>query len=43
MVEERDTGWLVVIEKNGLHQAAEILDNNGIDSETDLGQQELGV
>jgi len=43
MVEERDTGWLVVLDKKGLHQAVEILDNYGIDSETDLGQQEFGV
>jgi hypothetical protein len=36
MVEEEDTGWLAVLEKKGLHQAAEILDNYGINSETDV-------
>ena len=33
MVEGEDTGWLVVFEKKGLHQAAEILENCWIDSE----------
>ena len=36
MVEERDTGWLTELVKKGLHQAVEILDNYGIDSETDV-------
>ena len=36
MVEGTDTGCLSVLEKNGLGPAAEILDNYGIDSETDL-------
>ena len=36
MVEGTDTGWLTVLEKNGLRLAAEILENYGIDSETDL-------
>ena len=36
MVEGTDTGWLTVLEKNGLGPAAEILENYGIDSETDL-------
>ena len=36
MVEQTDTGWLTVLEKNGLRPAAEILENYGIDSETDL-------
>ena len=36
MVEGIDTGWLVVLEKKGLHQAAGILENYGIDSETDV-------
>jgi hypothetical protein len=31
-----ETGWLTVLEKKGLHQAAEILDNYGINSETDV-------
>jgi hypothetical protein len=31
MVEERDKGWgMVVLEKKGLHQETEILDNYGI-------------
>jgi hypothetical protein len=40
MVEERDKGRLVV---KGLHEEAETLDNYWIDSETDLGQHDLGV
>jgi hypothetical protein len=40
MVEQTDTGWLTVIEEQGLHQAAHILENKylnyGIDSETDV-------
>ena len=32
----RANGWLTVLEKNGLGLAAEILENYGIDSETDL-------
>ena len=36
MVEGTDTGWLSVLEKNGLGPAAAILDNYWIDSETDL-------
>ena len=36
MVEGEDTGWLVGLEKKGLHQATEILENYGIDSETDV-------
>ena len=31
-----DRGWLSVIEKQGLHQTAEILENYGINSETDV-------
>jgi hypothetical protein len=31
-----DRGWLAVIEKQGLHQTAEILENYGINSETDV-------
>ena len=31
-----NTGWLVALEKNGLGPAAEILEDYGIDSETDL-------
>ena len=36
MVQERDTGLLTVFEKNGLYQEADILENYGIDSETDV-------
>ena len=36
MVEGEDTGCLTVLEKKGLHQEAEILENYGIDSETDV-------
>ena len=36
MVEQTDTGWLTVLEKNGLRLAAEIFENYRIDSETDL-------
>jgi len=31
-----DRGWLTAMEKKGLHQAADILDNYGINSETDM-------
>ncbi len=33
---EPDTIWLAVLEKKGLHQAAEILENYVINSETDV-------
>jgi len=36
MVEGEETGWLTVLEKKGLHQAADILDKYGINSETDV-------
>ena len=36
MVEQRDTGWLTVLDKKGLHQASDILEKYGIDSETDV-------
>jgi hypothetical protein len=35
-MEEQEDSWLTVLEKNGLGPAAAILDNYGIDSETDL-------
>ncbi len=35
-MEEQEDGWLTVVEKNGLGPAVAILDNYGIDSETDL-------
>ena len=36
MVEGTDTGWMVALEKNGLGPSTEILEDYGIDSETDL-------
>jgi hypothetical protein len=35
-MEEQEVGWLTVLEKNGWSPAAAILENYGIDSETDL-------
>ncbi len=35
-MEEQEDGWLTVLEKNGLGPAAAILENYGIDSETDF-------
>ena len=35
-MEGEDTGWLSELEKKGLHQTAGILENYGIDSETDV-------
>jgi hypothetical protein len=35
-MEGTDTGWMTVLEKKGLHQVAGILENYGIDSETDV-------
>jgi hypothetical protein len=31
MVEQTDKGWLTVLEEQGLHQAAHILENYGIE------------
>ena len=42
MVEGTDAGWLAVLEKKGLHQAAGILENYGIDSETDVSLLDQG-
>jgi hypothetical protein len=36
MVEQTIEGWLTVLEKKGLRPVADILENYGIDSETDL-------
>ena len=36
MVEQRDTTCLVVFEKKGMYQETDILENYGIDSETDV-------
>jgi hypothetical protein len=35
-MEEQEDGWLTVLEKNGLGPASAILENYGIDSETDF-------
>ena len=35
-MEEQEAGWLTVLEKNGLRLVADIFENYGIDSETDL-------
>ena len=34
-----DTGWRALLEKQGLHQAADIFEKYGIDSETDLSSE----
>jgi hypothetical protein len=39
---QTDTSWLTVLEEQGLNQVVHILENNGIDSETD-GFQPVGV
>jgi hypothetical protein len=36
MVEDKDTFWRTLLEKQGLHQETDILEKYGIDSETDL-------
>ena len=36
MVEGEESDWLSELEKKGLHQVAEILENYGINSETDV-------
>ena len=41
-MEGADTGWLSEFEKKGLHQVAEILENYGIDSETDVSLLDQG-
>ncbi len=35
-MDERDKGWMTEVKKKGLHQETEILENYGIDSETDV-------
>jgi hypothetical protein len=35
-MEERHTTWLTVFQKNGLDISEDILENHGIDSETDV-------
>jgi hypothetical protein len=41
-MERTDTGWMVVLEKKGLHEVAGILENYGIDSETDVSLLDQG-
>ncbi len=41
-MEGTDTGWMTVLEKKGLHQEAGILENYGIDSETDVSLFDQG-
>ncbi len=36
MVEGEETGCLTVLEKKGLHQTTEILENYGIDSDSEM-------
>jgi hypothetical protein len=38
-MEKQEDGWMTVLEKNGLGPVVAILENYGIDSETDLFQQ----
>jgi hypothetical protein len=41
-MEGTDTGWMAVLEKKGLHQAAGLLENYGIDSEADVSLLDQG-
>ena len=41
-MEGEDTGWLSELEKKGLHQVSGILENYGIDSETDVSLLDQG-
>ena len=41
-MEGEDTGWLLEMEKKGLHQETGILENYGIDSETDVSLLDQG-
>ncbi len=41
-MEGTDTGWITVLEKKGLHQAAGLLESYGIDSETDVSLFDQG-
>ena len=43
MVEEKDTGWRTLIEKQGIHQQTDILENYGIDSPNNVSELEKGV
>ena len=37
-VEDKETGWWTLFEKQGLSQVVDILEKYGIDSETDLSE-----
>ena len=41
-MEGTDTRWMAVMEKKGLHQVAGILENYGIDNETDVSLLDQG-
>jgi hypothetical protein len=41
-MEGTDTGWMSVLEKKWIHQAAGLLENYGIDSETDVSLLDQG-
>ena len=41
-MEGTDTGWMTVLEKKGMHQEAGLLENNGIDSTTDVSLRDQG-
>jgi hypothetical protein len=41
-MEGTDTGWMTVLEKKGMHQEAGLLENNGIDSTTDVSLLDQG-
>ena len=38
-----DTGWRTLLEKSGLHQPTDILENYGNDSVNDVSELEKGV
>jgi hypothetical protein len=40
MVEDKDKGWWALIEKQGLHRAADILEKYGIGSATEVSDLE---
>ena len=43
MVEDENTDWRALLEKWGLHQAADIIEKYGIDSETDLSSENMDL
>jgi hypothetical protein len=40
LLEGTDTGWRALLEKQGLHQATDIFEKYGTNSETDLSELE---